>query len=410
VSQEHPERFTRFDIQSPEVASDPYPLYAKLRAEEPVYWSDAGHLWLLTRYDDVFKALTDVRLSAQWIGSFLRELPAEVQAEVQPLARHFERWLLLSDPPEHTRRRMPANQAFTPRLVENWRPRIQAIVDHLLDQVADTGRMDVIEDFSYPLPVIVIAEMLGVPQADRDQFKAWSQDILAFIATDRPVPARARQAQHSLLEQTAYLKEIFAQRRQHPQGDLISALLDAERHGYALTDEERVAICVQLLLDGHETTTNLIGNAVLALMAHPDEFRRLRDNPSLLGTAVEEFLRYDGPVQLAVRVAAEDFELRGKHIRQGQLVWPMLGAANRDPSRFPEPDRLDLGRRNNQHVALGHGTHFCLGAPLARLEGHIAIGELVRRFPTLQLDIDPASLQWIQDPMLHGVISLPVVF
>lgn len=400
----------KHDLLSAEVAADPYPYYARLRSEDPVHWHEAGHVWLLTRYQDVLDALRDPRLSAKWIQSFMGEMAGDVRRKYQPLERHLSQWLLLSDPPEHTRRRGPANRAFEKNVVEGLRSRIQTIVDGLLDKVEARGRMDLIGDFAYPLPTIVVAGMMGVPAEDHDRFKAWSDDILAFIATDQPLAERAEQAQKSLLEQTEYLADIFARRKAEPRSDLISILVHSEEHGYELSDEERASICVQTLLDGHETTTNLLGNAILALHDFPDQLPRLQGDPSLIPAAVEEFLRYDGPVQLAVRVAAEDLELGGRQIRRGQLVWPMLGAANRDPEKFPDPDRLDFDRPENPHLAFGYGTHFCIGSPVARLESQIALETLLRRFPDLRLDVGREALEWIGDPMLHGVTSLPLAF
>jgi pimeloyl-[acyl-carrier protein] synthase len=390
---ENLDAFDAYDWLSRPMIVNPYVFYHQLRSREPVHWNAARRIWVLTRYADVMAALRDRRLSTRWIEAFMNHLPETERRAISRLDRHLSRWMLFSDSPEHTRLRAPVSTAFMPRLVEGLRPRIQGLVNELIDHVQDAGCMDVMRDFAYPLPTMVIAEMLGVPPQDRGRFKAWSEDILAFLATDRPQLDRARQAQRSLLEQTDYLNGIFVQRRKRPQDD-----------------EEHIAICVQLLIDGHETTTHLIGNSVLALLQNRDTLEKLQDDPVLITTAVEEFLRYDSPVQFVTRVAVEDFAIDGKQISQGQRVWLMLGAANRDPAQFPHPDRLDIRRRKNQHVAFGNGTHFCLGAPLARLETQIAINTLLSRLPALRFEDETAEPEWLADFKPRGLKTLPILF
>ena len=397
------------NLLTPAYLANPYPFYLRLRREAPIYWSEAMGAWLLTRYRDAEAALRDPRLiSGTRIAAAVQQLPETVQPEVRALQNHISTWMGFIDPPDHTRLRALVSNVFTPRMIRSLRPRIQAIVDELLDRVQDAGRMDVIADFAFPLPAIIIAEMLGLPPADRDQFKQWSNDVMAFLGTGRPQVDVARRAQQGVYALKGYLRSIFNQRRQSPQDDLISALLIVEQEGDRLSEEEMFGMCVFLLVAGHETTLALIGNGLLALLRNPDRKRTLQDDPALIETAVEEFLRYDSPIQHQTRVAGEDFELEGRQIRQGQRVLPMLGAANRDPAQFDDPDRLDIRRQPNPHLAFGYGIHFCLGAPLARLEGQIAIGAILRRMPALQLTTE--SLTWRVHTSMRNPEMLPVTF
>jgi len=392
----------------PEVHANPYPMYARLRAEDPVHWSALMEAWVLTRYDDVVAVLTDSRFSAdrrQARNRFADEI-ARREEEFGPFGR--TRTMLTSDPPEHTRLRRLVSKAFTPRMVEGLRPRIQEIVDELLDAVAQNGRMDVIRDLAYPLPVIVIAEMLGVPPEHRDQFKHWSDEIVGVLGgplVPQETLERSRVAVHELAE---YLSGVIVERRREPREDLVSGLIAAEEQGQILSEDEMLATAMLLLVAGNETTTNLIGNGMLSLLRNPDEMERLCADPSQVPTAVEELLRYDGPVQATGRVAMEDLEIGGQKVTKGQAVLTVLGAANRDPAQFGKPDELDLDRQPNEHVAFGDGIHFCLGAPLARAEGQIAFETLLRRFAHPRLETD--SLQWGGSFILRGLKSLPIVF
>ncbi len=395
-----------FDLLAPEVRADPYPLYDFLRAWDPVHWSEEAARWILTRYADISAVLRDGRFSADRATQFMRLLGAEEREHLGALEAGLARQLLFIDPPDHTRLRRLVNAAFTPRVVERMRARIQEIVDDLLDAVAPRGRMDVIADLAYPLPSIVIAEMLGVPPADRDRFKRWSDDLAAFIGLSPALVESARRAQGSMLEFADYFREIIAARRAQPGEDLLSALIAAEAQGDVLSEEELLANCILLLAAGHETTTNLIGNGLLALLRHPDALARLRREPDLIRSAVEELLRYDSPVQATARLAKADVEVGGRTIQAGQGVVLLLGAANRDPEQFPDPHALDLARADNRHLAFGAGAHFCVGAPLARLEGQIAIGTVLRRFPDLRL-VD-APLAWRESVAFRGLESLPV--
>jgi pimeloyl-[acyl-carrier protein] synthase len=380
-----------------EVREDPYPHYRELREAEPVHRSPFMDMWVLTRYEDVAFVLRDQRFSAdrtKWDG--VRDVE-----NFQPT-----RSLLSLDPPDHTRLRHLVSKAFTPRVVEQLRPEAQAIVDEALDKAAVRGTMELIEDLAYPLPVAVIARMLGVPEKDWPRFREWSRVLVSSLdPVAFPSPemlAALTSAQEALLD---YLRGIVARRRREPRSDLISDLIAVEEQGEGLNERELLVMLNLLLVAGHETTVNLIGNGMLALLRHPDQLALLRGRPGLIETAVEELLRFDSPVQLTGRIAAQDCTLGGQDIRQGQLILTLLGAANRDPQQFADPDRLDLTRSPNQHFSFGRGIHFCLGAPLARLEGRIAIGSLVERFPRLRLAGEPVRGETIT---LRGLTRLPL--
>lgn len=388
----------------PEFRADPYPIYRKLQAKHRVYVGRLlGGTCLLPRYDDIVAVLGDARFSVD-------RPQADVFRRLQPfrgLSPEFTAaiasTLLMTDPPAHTRLRRLVNKAFTPRVVEGLRGRIQAVVDELLDTVAARRSMELIHDLAYPLPVIVIAELLGIPTADRAQFKHWS-DALAVLLDPLQAVDGLASTEDAFREITTYMRRIFSERRQNPRDDLISALVSVDDEGQTLSEIELLALTMLILGAGHETTTNLIANAVLALLRNPGERRRLQDDPSLIGSAVEEFLRYDSPVQVTDRVASVDCEIAGHPIRKGMVVALLLGAANRDPARFADPDRLDLGRQDNHHLSFGHGAHFCLGAALARIEAQIVIPTLLRRFP--DLDGDRAPTKWKRSMVLRGPTEL----
>lgn len=396
--------FGDFNPFLPAYRVDPYPTYRALQAKHRVYSTrllSGG--FLLPRYDDIVAVLGDPRFSVD-------RRQADVFKRLQPFrglspsfVEAIQSALLMTDPPAHTRLRRLVNKAFTPRVVEGLRARVQALVDELFDAVAARGEMELIHDFAYPLPVIVIAELLGIPSADRERIKHWS-DTLALLLDPLQAVDGLTPTERAADEFTAYMQPIFLARRREPRDDLISALVAVEDEGQTLSETELLSLCMLILGAGHETTTNLIGNAVLALLRHPSQRRRLQDDPSLIGSAVEEFLRYDSPVQLTDRVATVDCEVAGQPIRRGQVVALLLGAANRDPSRFADPDRLDIGRQENHHLSFGHGAHFCLGAALARLEAQIAIATLLRRFP--DFDGERAPKEWKRSMVLRGPTKL----
>lgn len=391
----------------PDMLADPYPIYQRLRSADPVHWYEPFSAWICTRYDDVFTGLHDPRLSAN------RTIAMEASAGRADLRSFFSflsKRMVFTDPPQHTRLRALVNQSFKPHLIEVLRPHIQGLVDRFLEGVQEQGRMDVIADLAFPLPATVIAEMLGVPPADRDRLKKWSDDFILILSADPSAIApevyeRIAQAAQAL---TSYFRDIVTQRRAKPQHDLLTMLEQAEEQGHRLSEEELFATANILMVAGHETTTNLIGNGLLALLRHPDQLQKLRADPGLAAQAVDELLRYDSPVQFVYRLAREDMEIAGRQIRKGQLVHLVLGAANRDPAHFPDPDRLDISRPGHKHLAFGQGIHYCLGAPLARLEGEIALTTLLHRWPGLRLGSE--SLGYRSNFNMRGLKALPVVF
>ena len=391
----------------PEVHEDPYPLYPQLRAADPVHRSPLG-FWVLTRHADVLAVLRDPRMSRDPRRSERMEM-LRASTEVDELLSSEEAApsMLFVDPPDHTRLRALVTKAFTPRAVEQLRQRVEEIVAELLDRVAGAGAMDVVEDLAYPLPVTVICDLFGVPESDRERFRAWSRELVRLldplVATDSL--ERALEARLAL---RGYLRELIAERRANPTGDLLTALIEAEDQGHKLSEQELVSMCLLLLVAGHETTVNLIANGTLALLRHPEARAGLVAGAELPGTAVEELLRYDSPVQFTSRHALAGLEIGACGVRAGETVIAVLGAANRDPAQFPDPDRLDLTRAPNRHVAFGGGIHFCLGAPLARMEGRIAISALLERLPGLELG--PGAPVRRDTVTLRGLSSLPVTF
>jgi cytochrome P450 len=390
------------DLLDPAFLADPYPAYHRLRAEDPVHRHPFG-FYVLTRYEDVSAFLRDPRFGKSgYRALFESRFGARPDGAWLPLS------MLFRDPPDHTRLRALVSKAFTPRVVETLREHVQGIVDRLLERVAGADRMDVIEDLAYPLPVTVISELLGVPAGDSDGVKAWSRDIArALDAIALPVsPDVIERGRHATGAMSDYFRDLAEERRRRPGEDLLSGLVEAEEAGDRLTEAELLATCVLLYVAGHETTVNLIGNGLLALLRHPDERRRLHDDRSLLAPAVEELLRHDGPVQRTGRMALVDTEIRGVPMPAGTLVLGLLGAANRDPAQFADPDRLDLGRAEPRHLGFGSGIHYCLGASLARLEAQAALGTLLRRFPSLALDEERPV--WRPSSTLRGLEALRV--
>ncbi|MGH2771403.1 MAG: cytochrome P450 [Actinomycetota bacterium] len=404
------ERDGRFDeitqaMATPGFRQNPYPLYARMRRERPVYRSAQG-IWYLTRYAEVEAALGDLRLSNDR-ERMTRALAArhEAMQRLSRLTRRLGRVMTNTDPPDHARLRKLVNKAFTARRVQGFRPRIQAIVDELLDAAVAPGpTMDLIATLASPLHATVICELFGIPHSDRECFRAWSDQLLDPLTT----PEGFERVELTVEQFEDYLVGLIRRRRAEPADDILSALVAVAERGDQLTDEELVSTCFVLLTAGGETTTNLIGNGTLALLRHPDQLRRLQQDPTLIRSAVEELVRYDTPTQITIRVVAGAVEIGGQTLDEGDLVYLVLAATNRDPDRFADPDQLDLGRCDNRHLSFGNGPHFCLGAPLARLEGEVAIGTLVRRLPALRLGA--GTLKWQPNPMLRGLACLPLAY
>jgi len=385
---------------------DPYPMYRRLRERDPVHRSYVIKGWVLTRHADCVELLRDTRFSAddrhyvdhpRMHASAIRSGLVDPDAPQEPV-------MLRRDPPDHTRLRGLVNKAFTPRAVEKLRPRIETLADELLAGLAARGSCDLIADFAVPLPVTIIAEMLGIPAKDRELFKRWSDHLVGFL--DPQASPGAAVLRRTVEEFFEYLTRIIEERRSKPADDLLSALVLAEEEGDRLSAGELLGTVALLLAAGNETTTNLIGNGALALLRNPEQLDRLRAEPDLMPAAVEELLRWDSPVQLTMRIPTEDLEFAGARFRRGQGIIAVLAAANRDPDVFDAPERLDIGREDNRHLSFGQGVHFCLGAQLARLEADVAFAGLLRHFPDLRL----ASTQvtWRRFTFLRGLEKLLV--
>jgi hypothetical protein len=375
-------------LASPLLFDDPYPVYAHLREAHPAYWSDAWGAWLLTRYADVHGALRDPAnfVSNGRVEMTLDALEPALRAQVSPLYDHFGTAMIHSDPPQHTRLRGLIRHAFTPRVINALEPRVSELVAQLLDNVQGRDEFDLVSELAFVLPVTVIAELLGADPADRDRFKEWSDEIIAFQGVGAGIdPALVLPSQDSLVDMKDYLRTLLKQRAVSPKDDFMTELVNAEENGKRLSEEELLSTCVTILIAGHETTTSLITNSVYTLLRHEGAADRLRAEPALVDTAIDEVLRFESPKQRDPRLLAHDVELHGQTMRAGEMVILLLGAANRDPRQFEDPDSFILDRSPNRHIAFGFGIHFCLGSPLARLEGRIAVGELLRRRPELEL-------------------------
>lgn len=393
-----------------EFYEDPSPFYHEVRSVDPVHWSHQWDSWLVTRYSDVLEVLSDWKAfsCAGKSHRYMRHLPNELREELRPFEKNFSTGLINSDPPEHSRLRSLVNQAFKPTVIEALRPHVQSIVDGLLDSVQEAGQMDLVKDYAYLLPTTVIAQMLGVPLEDRDQFIEWSNNINSVHVTRRALPESFRTAQNNLLEMREYFRRLYVKRLENPQDDLMSHLAAASVEGDKFTEGELLATNVTLIMAGFESTISLITNGLLVLLRNPHQLEKLMNNPSLIESTVEELLRYVSPVQKQLRVVQEDIELCGKQIRQGQLVAALIGAANRDPERFADPDRLDIQREDNDHLAFGFSRHICVGAHLARIESQIAINTVLQRFPDLHMTDDPPVFG--ENVLVRTLVSLPVAF
>jgi cytochrome P450 len=392
-------------LLEPEVLANPYPLYQKLRSEDPVHWDRFLHAWVVTRYPDVINVLHS--FSADRTPT-PEQLTAMGLAGLNPIAKVMVKQMLFMDAPAHTRLRGLASVAFTPQRVRVLREHIQEIADDLLDRVQTRGRMDIIADFAAPMPAIVTAEMLGVPTEDHVDLKKWSADFAEMLGNFQHNPDRIPRVLASTNKLVTYFQAAIGKMRARPREGLIHSFMMAEIDGDRLTEEEIIANCVVTMVGGQETTTNLIGNGLLTLLRNREQLEQLRGNPSLIPSAVEELLRYESPSQHTGRIAREDVQIGGKQIRKGQAVMAIMAAANRDPERFPNPDQLILDRSDNKHLAFGWSSHFCFGAPLARMEGQIAFETILRRLPNLA--VVPGPLTWRDNSGLRGLTALPVTF
>jgi pimeloyl-[acyl-carrier protein] synthase len=396
-----------YHLLDPEVLANPYPLYRRLRTEDPVHWDPYLHAWIVTRYADVVSVLTSFSANRAPSPEFFESLSAR---EVGPIARVMVKQMLFLDPPAHTRLRKLAAPAFMPARVSVLRDHIQEIATKLIDDILarGTGRMDLLADFAAPLPAIVTAEMLGVPVEDHEKLKGWSATFAEMLGNFQHNPDRLGGVLRALDNLTAYFENAIREQRKNPRDGLVHALMSSEVDGDRLTDEEVIANSIVTMVGGQETTTNLIANGMLTLLRNPGQMARLLADTQIMPAAVEELLRYESPSQHTARLAPEDVMLGGKQIRKREAVIAVMAAGNRDPERFPDPDQLDFDRPDNRHLAFGWAAHFCVGAPLARLEGHIAFETLLRRFPALRLTGE--KLVWRENLGLRGMKSLPLSY
>jgi cytochrome P450 len=403
----------KYDLYSYEFREKTHETYATMREQDPVFkqpgLDGTTPIWFVTRHEDAMAVLLDDERFV--LDPALALTPEEFEARAETLQLQADprvnTHLLTKDGDDHRRLRRLVSKAFTPRMVEGLRPRVQEIADGLIDTVEPRGEMDLVDDFAFPLPIVVICELLGIPSEDRNRFREWSNLFLTPAMTEEEQQTFAVATEQFL----AYLHELFERRRAEAGDDLVSALVRAEEAGETLSEDELFSMVVLLIVAGHETTVSLISNSVLALLTHPEELERLRADPAALPEAVEELLRFDSPVERSItRWATTDVEVGSQTIRRGDLVIAVIGSANRDPDRFPDAEKLDLGRGDTKHLGFGRGPHFCLGAPLARLEAEIALRTLFDRLPSLQLAIEVKDLYWRPIPLFRSLASLPVAW
>jgi cytochrome P450 len=401
---------SRYDLTSTAFFADPYPTFAAMRTNDPVYLEPDTGIRFLTRYDDVVELCRHPEVSAQRSGLFFPEDAPEIAKEAETVRRFLAPWIVFLDPPEHTRIRSVMTRVFTPKAIEALRPYIQKTVDETLEPLHKAERFDVISDFGFPVPARVISHMLGVPEPDVARFKALVEDVFRVPGMQGDMVENIRTAHAAVRALEEYFRDLLAERRKRPEADraadLVELLLTADEQGGFLTEQELISTCALLLVAGHETTTHTIGNGMIALLRNPDELRRLREDPRLLGSAIGEILRYDSSTGMIGRIALADIEIGGRPIPKGSLVMGVAHAANRDPGVFPDPERFDIGRDGARQLGFGHGIHVCIGSALARLEAEVAIGSLVREFPGLAAVGD--EYEWIPSYAQRGVRALPV--
>ena len=390
----------------PAVLADPFPLYARLRDEDPVHWSPALKSWVLTRYDDVRRVCLDPEMSSDRLRPFFARLPPAEAAQIAEVIRYLTLWMVFRDPPEHTRLRQLAARVFNVRSIHALRPNIEALSAWLIERIGEQESFDFISEFAGPLPALVIMDMLGVPQSELAQVKRLSDEMALFIGSTRDSPEKYARAEAATRDMSALFRELIRSRRQAPRADLLTALIQAEEDGQRLSEDELVATCIILLFAGHETTTHHIANGLAALLRFPGELRRLREQPGLAPAAVEELLRYDGPIGALVRIVREEHELLGRRLQPGQRVFLLMNAANRDPRAYANPDVVDIARSGPPHLTFGFGAHLCLGFPLARLEGQIALPAVLSRWRSIEPEGAPP--EWLDSMVLRGMKSLPL--
>ena len=392
--------------EDPAFLADPFPVYARMRDQDPVHWSPRLKSWVLTRYDDVKQACLDADMSSDRLRPFFASLRATEAQRVTDIIRYLSLWMVFRDPPDHTRLRRLVGKVFNVRSMHAMRERVSALCAWLLDRVGERREFDFIGAFAGPLPALVIMDMLGVPRDELARVKRMSDDMALFIGSSRTSREKYDIAESATREMAGLFRDLIAARRASPGDDLLSALVYVEDEGDRLTEDELLATCILLLFAGHETTTNHIANALLSLIRAPDQMQALRHDPGLAAAAVEELLRFDGPSGAQVRIVRVEHGLRGKRLANGDRVFLLLNAANRDPRAFPDPDRLDLRRNGVAHLSFGFGTHICLGFPLARMEGEISLPAVLQRWRSIELASD--RLEWINSMVFRGMKAMPV--
>ena len=390
----------------PAIVADPFPLYRQLQDADPAHWSTDLKAWVLTRYEDVKRVCLDAGMSSDRLRPFFATLPSAEAARIADLVRYLTLWMVFRDAPDHTRLRRLAAKVFNVRSIHALRPNVTALTAWLLDAIGARDEIDFIADFAGPLPALVIMDMLGAPRSELARLKRLSDEMALFIGSARDAPEKYERAQSATREMAELFRALIAPRRAAPQDDLLSALVHVEEDGDRLSDDELVATCVLLLFAGHETTTHHLANGLAALLRFPAELARLRADPGLAPAAVEELLRYDGPIGAQVRIVREPRVFHGKTFNPGERVFLLMNAANRDPRAYHDPDRLDLGRNGVPHLTFGFGAHICLGFPLARLEGQIALPAVLARWPRVELAA--AHLEWMDSMVLRGMKALPL--
>lgn len=401
-----PQQHVTFDPRDQATIDNPIPVLRLLQDHDPLYWCEPLRSWVITRYDDAKTVLRNDAFSADRITPFYASQPPDRQAPIQQLIRYLNTWVAFKDPPDHTRLRKLMKTVFTPETVANQRAVIERSVSRLLDKVAHTEQFDFISEFAFPLPAMVILDLLGLPDQDMDDLKTWSSKMQLFIGSATTSPDKYHLAEEGATQMAAYFRQAIHERLQQPTNDLLSELIYLNTDGDRLSEDEVVGTAMLFLFGGHETTTNLIGNGMRLLLQYPDALAKLRQDPSLMKTALEEILRFDGPTGASVRVVKTDHTMHGKALTAGQRIFVMINAANHDPRAFNQPEIFDIERAPNLHLTFNYGPHFCMGAPLARLEGEVAIGEAIRRLPNLRLS--QAHYSYMDTMIMRGVRSMPV--
>ena len=401
-----PSMATEFSPSDPAFVANPFPFYARLRDDDPAHWSGPLKAWVLTRYDDVKRVCLDGSMSSDRLRPFFSSLPSAEAGRMAELMRVLTLWMVFRDPPEHTRLRRLTSRVFNTRSIQALKPAVASITDWLIEQLGERSEFDLIAEFAGPLPALVIMDMLGVPRSELTRLKRLSDEMALFIGSARETPGKYDRAEAATREMAALFRALVGERRSEPRRDLLSELVHLSDDGERLSEDELVATCVLLLFAGHETTTHHIANGLAALLRFPEQMEKLRRDPQLAPAAVEELLRYDGPIGAQVRIVQEPQRFHGREFQRGARVFLMMNAANRDPRAYYEPDRVDLARHGPPHLTFGFGAHICLGFPLARLEGQIALPAVLARWR--HIEAATSAPEWLDSLVLRGMKAFPL--